>query len=206
MTDKISTREATAALERSGYLLESRLESVLQKAGYYTEANCAYRDRETGKLRELDLFALSATKAGPGEHDYIFPVLLFECVNNPQPMALFTKAPQTSFLHHEHVRCSGLPVSLYVTKPARRWETLPWYLSMNEYHHYCRGRIATQFCSFRRKKEKNLDEWMAFHEESHMGVFKALSVALEYFVEEHYRRWHLATAEPVVLLKSVSPF
>jgi hypothetical protein len=48
-TDVISLEEAKNALLRSGYLLESRLETELSKKGYYVDANKAYPDPETGK-------------------------------------------------------------------------------------------------------------------------------------------------------------
>ena len=74
--DRITTDEARDALLRSGYLLEVRLESRLRAAGYYVEANSAYRDPESGKSRELDLFAIGARRAGKDELDFLWPVLL----------------------------------------------------------------------------------------------------------------------------------
>lgn len=61
-------------LSRSGYLLESRLETLLRKRDYYVEANSVYPDASTGKSRELDLLAIHGYKAGP-QGDYIFAVL-----------------------------------------------------------------------------------------------------------------------------------
>src|SRR5580700_10171994 len=48
---------------------------------------------------------------------------------------------------------------------------------MDDYQHYCIGGIATQFCSFTRKKDKS--EWMATHEDEHFNVFSTLVKALE---------------------------
>ena len=59
---------------------------------------------------------------------------------------------------------------------------------MYEYHHYFTGNIATQFCSFKQKKEGNR-EWMAFHEVSHFESFQKLSDAIEYFICKYYERW-----------------
>ncbi len=108
--EEITTSEARAALLRSGYLLESRAEARLQTA-YYVEANSTYPDPDTGKSREFDLYATRAVRAGPrGGLDFVWPVLLIECVNNPQPVVLITKEPQVPSLHHEEIKHAGLPV------------------------------------------------------------------------------------------------
>src|SRR5881409_1427963 len=158
-TDRISLDEAKDALLRSGYLLESRLESVLSKRGYYVEANEAYPDPDTGKAREFDLYAMSARRAGPDDYDFIFDVLLVECINNPQPLVFLTKNPLVGFLHHQEAKMAGLPVKFPDKKRRDEWESLADFLDMSKYHHYCKGRVATQFCSFLRKK--NSQEWMA---------------------------------------------
>jgi hypothetical protein len=62
---------------------------------------------------------------------------------------------------------------------------------MNEYHHYCQGRIATQYCSFMQKKsDSGNKEWMAFHEEAHFNSFQVLSLAVEYYKDYLYRGWN----------------
>jgi hypothetical protein len=193
--DPISRAEARDALFRSGYLLESRLETRLQNAGYYVEANHNYPDPDTGKSRELDLYAMGAVKAGPGELDFIFNVFLIECVNNPQPLALITKEPQTAFLFHEDVRHAGLPVKF----PANGggWKSLPEYLGLDKFHHYCRGRVATQFCSFRRKKDQQHSEWIALHEDAQFDCFRKLCAATDYFQDSHFRSWRFGSHESV---------
>lgn len=56
----ITREQATRALLRSGYLLESRLEQAPVARGYYVDARDAYPYPTTGKSRELDLVAMSA--------------------------------------------------------------------------------------------------------------------------------------------------
>lgn len=173
----ITIDEIRDALKRSGYLLEARIESKLLSRGYFAGANSAYLDPDSGKSRELDISAIAAQKAGPEDFDWLFPVLLIECVNNPQPIAFITKAPVIPSLHSEQVRLSGLPVKLLASSSAQRWTSLPDYLGMEKFHHYCRGRVATQFCSFSRKKGSS--DWMALHEDSHFSSFATLCHALE---------------------------
>jgi hypothetical protein len=192
---QITRPEAIEALVRSGYLLESRLESRLQRAGYYVEANHTYPDPDTGKSREFDLYAMGAVRAGANERDFIFQVLLIEWVNNPQPLVLVTKPPQVPFLHHLDAKLAGLPVKFPVKGGG--WSSLPDYLGLDKFHHYCRGRIATQFCSFRLKKEHHQREWMALHEDAHFDSFRKLCAVTDYFVDQHFKSWLSGGFEPV---------
>lgn len=181
-------REIKDALLRSGYLIESRIENTLRKRWGYVEANASYEDPETGKSRELDLYSMLAQKAGPEEYDFIFSVLLIECVNNPQPIALLTKEPLIPFMHGEDVKLAGLPVQIW-DKKHKWWEKLADFLVMEKYHHYCKGRIATQYCSFLEKKGGQKKEFLATHEGSHFDAFKKLCHATDYFIDDHFKSW-----------------
>jgi len=192
--EKIVLKDARNALLRSGYLMEHRLETVLLSRGYYAEANEAYPDPESGKSRELDIFGMQALRAGPGDFDFIFTVLLAECVNNPQPLAFITKEPVLGFLHHEDVALAGLPVK--VPDGRTTWRSLPDYLGMDKYHHYCKGRVATQYCSFVLKK-KQPTEWMATHDDSHFDAFRKLSAAVDYYSRKHFESWRIGRREYV---------
>ena len=189
--DVFSLDEAKDALLRSGYLLESRLETVHSKRGYYVEANEAYPDPKTGKARELDLYALSAHRAGPLDYDFIFHVLLVECINNPQPVVFLTKKPQVGFLHHHEIKMAGLPVKFADKKRRDQWGSLADFLAMSEYHHYCKGRMATQYCSFLRKKgsRTNAREWMATHDEEHFDALRKLCAVTEHVVNKNFTSW-----------------
>lgn len=153
-TDIITSKEATNAIKKSGYLLESRIESLLIKNAFYVEANSAYPDPITGKSRELDLYAMGAYKLSR-EYDFIFSVLLIECINNPQPMTFFTKEPLADFLNIDALKLAGLPVKLYSFDKEKYWSSLQDFLHLEKFHHYCKGRIATQFCSFSRKRSSD---------------------------------------------------
>jgi hypothetical protein len=182
---------------RSGYLMENRIEARLSAQDYYVEANSSYPDPETGKARELDAFAMAARKAGPGEFDYVFAVLVIECVNNPEPLVFITKEPQTGHLHYHEVKLAGVPVKIPIPGERDSWQWLPDFLEMGKYHHYCQGRVATQFCSFVRKKSSS--EWMATHEESQFDSLKKLCSAVDHFVDHHFKSWRFGGREPVNL-------
>jgi hypothetical protein len=205
--ERISLDEAKDALLRSGYLLESRLETALSRKGYYVEANEAYPDPESGKTREFDLYAISAHRAGPDRYDFIFQVLLVECINNLQPVAFLSKNPQAGFLHQQEIKMAGLPVKIPERKRRDEWESLADFLDMSKYHHYCKGRIATQFCSFVRKR--NSSEWMATHEEEHFDALRKLCAVTEHAVNQNFANWTIGAKEriniefyyPVVVLQ-----
>lgn len=184
-TTEISILEAKEALLRSGYLLEHRLESRLREKKWYVEANDAYQDKETGKSRELDIYSLTMRRLGrkPG---FVWAVLLVECINNPQPLALITKRPIFAPFHSEDIKLAGLPAKVFIER-AKAWQSIPNFLSMENYHHYCRGRVATQFCSFVRKKDTK--QWMALHEDTHFDAFRTLCTALEYTRDKFFESW-----------------
>jgi hypothetical protein len=191
----INITEAKEALLRSGYLLEHRLETVLRRRGWYVQANEAYLDTETNKSRELDLYSLVLERLGRERRSgFIWAVLLVECINNKQPLTFITKQPQFAPLHYEEIKLAGLPVKIFNPK-LMKWVSLPSYLDMDEYHHYCKGRIATQYCSFTQKRAGN--EWMASHDDVHFDAFRTLATALEYTKDKFFESWRFARKEYV---------
>jgi hypothetical protein len=139
---KISHDQIRDAVRRSGYLLEYRIEQVLGRYGYMVEANQAYPDPITGKSRELDISAIRPEFITSDYRNMIWPRLLIECINNPQPIGFFTKNPGAPTAHIYDLKFSGLPVKVKVGK---HWKKLSDFLDMEQYHHHCKGRIATQY-------------------------------------------------------------
>lgn len=190
--NKITKSEIKDALLRSGYLLESRVETILRKNWGYVEANPTYTDPDSGKSREYDIFALYPCYAGPNRFDFLFGVLLAECINNPQPLVILTKKPLAGYLHYEDVKISGVPVKIL---DGDYWQKLPEFLGMDNYHHYCFGRVGTQFCSFVRKKGQQPAEWMATHESSHYNAFQKLCDIINDNMDKHFKKWVFSEAE-----------
>lgn len=180
----ISDEDMKESLGRSGYLLEARMEAVLRARSGYSEANSPYTDPITGKSRELDLGGLLRVEFLWDDHNAIFSRLLIECVNNPQPMAFFMRDTPWAGFQEESIHCVGIPVRV---PDGERGVPLPRTLDMMSYHHYCTGPIATQYCSFVRKKDKS--EWMAIHDEEQFGCISALCNAMSHCAEQHYRNY-----------------
>jgi hypothetical protein len=169
----IAPNEIVDALHRSGYLIEYRVEAVLREQGYHVAANTSYPDPVTGKPRELDVSATGGYPIDPDKKDFLFDVLLIECVNNPQPLAFFTKEAQAEFVHVYDILLSGLPAYIpgkgpYKNHAANR---IAPSLGLEKFHHYCEGRLASQYCSFSPKRGTNPTEWMASHDDAHFESF-----------------------------------
>src|SRR5262249_44430713 len=108
--------------------------------------------------------------------------LLIECVNNPQPMAFFTRPPVFTPYEIDLVKMSGPPVLI---KDGNKDETLPHFLKMWEYHHYCHNRVATQWCSFAQKDKGRPKGWMAYHDDVHFNDIGKLCTAVEHYSQKH---------------------
>jgi len=171
--------EIKESLLRSSYPLEGRLEKLLSARDFYVVPHEVYRDLHSGKPTELKLYAISASKVGKGRN-YIFPVMLIECINNSVPIAFFVKEQDTTtrLLDRGAIKLAGLPMVVSGVKGGS--VSLPEHLKMEEYHHYWKGRVATQFCSFMRRKDfSKSDAWTAFHKDPHFDSFRRLIDAAE---------------------------
>lgn len=194
VSSKISRKEMRDAIRRSGYLLEQQVEPILREQGYYVETNAAFLDCETGKSREIDIFAITAVPVYTGD-SFIFPVLLCECENNEQPVVFFSKEPLVGFLYREDVKFSGMPVKLWTGK---KYVKLSEFLGLEKFHHYCKNAVATQYCTFHRPKDRS--SWLALHPEEQHRTFDSLIKAMEHQINEHYKSWVMpdkADEEPV---------
>jgi hypothetical protein len=185
----ITKQEMEDALRRSGYLIEYRVEDVLRGAGYHVSANTSYPDPITQKARELDISAIRGVDIYK-DKDWLFYVLSVECVNNPYPIAFVSKEPEVETIHVYDITFSGMPVHV-ITDSAKSPVKLGSFLKLENLHHYCQGRIATQFCSFQPKKVgkgKKGDqlEWMALHDDEHFDSFRKLCAAMNYAVDQHF--------------------
>ena len=191
-SDRITLEDAKNSLLRSGYLLESRVEQFLEERGYYIEANSVYPDSNTNKTREFDLYALTNHSLNDRFH-WVWSVMLVECVNNPQPIAFITKEARIPEEHRYEIKLAGLPTKILQDNDT--WFSVVDLLEIDKYHHHCSGRIATQFCSFAKKKSS--DEWMALHDDTHFESFQKLCDVTNYQVNQLLDNWQGANVETV---------
>jgi len=182
---QVSKRQMKEAIQRSGYLLEQRVERILTEMGYFVQTNSVFPDTETGKSRGIDISAINAVRVYRG-WNYVFPVLLCECENNSQPIVFFTRESPISFLHYQEVKVSGIPVKF---RKGGNYIDFLEFTKMERFHHYCKGVTATQYCTFQFKKDRSC--WMALHSEEQHDTFNSLIKALEYEIAKHFDQWVL---------------
>ncbi|MBI4186796.1 MAG: hypothetical protein HY530_04740 [Chloroflexi bacterium] len=192
----ISLREIRETIKRSGYLLEQRVEPIIGQGFGYVETNPIFKDPDTGKSREIDISALSASRLYNDDMSFIFPMLLCECENNSQPTVFFTGESVIPYLRRDDLKLSGLPIKFWNNR-AKEYMGFADFTGMENFHHYCMGKIATQYCSFQLKKDKSC--WIALHSDEQHDTFDKLIKVVDYEVNKHFESWYLSdkAEEPV---------
>ena len=184
-------------LERSGYLLESRLVRTLSDQGFFVEPNQALRDPRTGKFREIDLVAEYDSDRYLRQRICVKTYFVVEAINNRFPFVLMTERPWTpsaGFESYIKYICTPEPnpftveLDLYEEKGAD-WKDL--------YSQYC---VLT--------KKNNNKELMATHPDDVYGSLLKLSEYVEGEMElwnsgEDLKRddyWRLFFWNPMLVL------
>lgn len=170
------------AIRRSGYLLEQRVCKIIRESGYHVDTNPSFLDPLTGKSREYDVSAVIAFDLLGRKKtiDFLWFHIVCECENNEQPVVFFQSEVEPDLVH-EGIKCSGLPLQY-----AHKGHSLSTsrFLRFEEFHHYWKWPIATQYCSFHRKNPGA--PWVALHPEGHHGTLTGLLGALESEIDERY--------------------
>lgn len=172
----ISIEEIRECLERSGYLMESRLVRALTAADFFVEPNVSHKDPRTGKSREIDLTAESA--AGSFRRDVcVKTTFVIEAINNRYPVVLLTERPSSPNADFESYLKFG-------TSP----DPCPF---LHEIHIYEEKgadwtNLFSQFCALSKKSGR--DELMASHPDD---IYSSLLKASEYTEDQvaEFRDW-----------------
>jgi hypothetical protein len=180
-SDRITPGEMRESIRKSGYLVEHRVAKLFRDHHYYVLTNPRYPDLGTGKSREFDIEARTSVQLFPRSLDFLHPVFICECKNNSQPVVFFEAESPIQFLFGQDMRSSGFPVKFF---RGERYESLAVFLGLDSFHHYRRGPLSTQFCSFSKKDQNK--PWVAVHTEEHYQAFESLVNALETSITLHY--------------------
>lgn len=173
--EHISMEKILECLERSGYLLESRLVRNLSDQGFFVEPNQALRDPRTGKFREIDLIAEYYNYNPERQKVCVKTYFVVEAINNKFPFVLMTERPNTpnaDFESYIKFICTPDPndftndLDLYEEKGAD-WKNL-----------------YSQYCAL--TKKSNGKELMASHPDD---VYSSLLKLSEY-VEGEVESWN----------------
>lgn len=174
--DAVSLDDIRECLERSGYLLESRLVRALTAAEYFVEPNQVLRDARTGKSREIDLLAERHRFNPERNKVHVWTKFVLETINNKYPFVLVTPRPYTPNADFEsYIR--------YFCTP----EPNPFIgqLDLYELMRADWNNLFSQYCVLSRKKQ-NDRELMASHPDDVYGSILKLAE----FVEDDMLQWN----------------
>jgi hypothetical protein len=182
---KFTKEEMLDALERSGYPMEQRVESLLISQGFEVEPNHRYRDPESGSAREIDIRAHGLVLAGE-ETEQLFAasIVFVECENNSQPVVVFTKPERVDQANIASVKQSGVLSNFWSHNTC---EPTAVRIDMASFHHVCRTPTATQYCTFH--KPKSGGPVLATHDDRHHGTLDSLTKAIECEMERDLVGW-----------------
>lgn len=172
--DEVTSKEIEECLNRSGYLMESRLVRALDDQGYFVEPNLSTCDPRTGKSREIDLVAEYFDWNRAHEGVAVRTTFVVEAINNRYPFVLLTERPSSpnadfesyiKFIYRPEPNPFMEHLDLYEEKAAN-WDNL-----------------FSQWCVL--TKKANSGELMASHPDE---VYGSLLKLAEY-VEDAIARW-----------------
>lgn len=179
--DEITAKEIEECLNRSGYLMESRLVRALDDQGYFVEPNRSTRDPRTGKSREIDLVAEYHDWNSAHEGVAVRTTFVIEAVNNRYPFVLLTERPSSPNADFE-----SYIKFIYTPEPNPFIEHLDLYEEKTANW----KNLFSQYCVLTRKT--NAQELMASHPDD---VYGSLLKLAEY-VEDEIARWSSEETNP----------
>jgi hypothetical protein len=191
MIEPIDENTMKTAIFRSGYLLERRIAADLKRLGFRVINNRGFIDQETNKAREYDVYADKEYKLSDNGSFSIYPTIIVECKNNPQPIVFFAQEDAEFKPLIDEVTVSGIPAKIWKTG---KYISVQEYLDVKNCHHYCVpvAPVSTYCCTFEQKKDKSA--WMANHGEDLFETFRTLTKALEYQIDDDFKnmkQWFL---------------
>jgi hypothetical protein len=198
---KITRSEIKDAISRSGYLIEQRVLRLFSKRGYPVIPNPIYLDPISEKTREIDMQVECCTSFASEDSTMsgLHWSICCECENNGQPVAFFPYEPLTPDLLSELVKYVGIPMKIWRDG---RYVALSSFLPFYKFHHYCKGNIAAQYCSF--AKPKGSGNWIATHLEEQHDTSNSLALAIEDQINRFYSKEWLPPkdneVEPILLM------
>jgi hypothetical protein len=192
LNNKITVKEIKDAIQKSGYLLEQRVLPIFEKFYGPIDLNSIFPDPVSGKSREIDIKTLGVEKIFDTDDYYntLWVKLLCECENNKQPTVFFIRdyPDYESEYFCEDIALTGIPIKFLKND---YFTSISDFLELKKFHHYCKGGISTQYCTFQQKQKKGKNEWMAFHSDEQHNTFDSLIKVLDYEIEEDFKSYTL---------------
>jgi len=175
-------KQIREAIDKSGYLFEQKIGYRLKERGYLVTPNYNFEDIETGKSREIDVYAISGVVKEKLDID-IWQLLLIECKKTSNPLVFFSQPKYEKLKKFEdYFEIVGVPESFNAGKD-RGVVSLENYLKLSDLsHRYKLSDTSSQFCMILRSHK----EWEAKHEHIYDGMIAPLIKCL-YYEKKEYR-------------------
>ena len=190
--NKITVKEIKDAIQKSGYLLEQRILPIFEKFYGPIDLNSIFLDPVSGKSREIDIKGLGVENIFNTNdlNNVLWIKLLCECENNKQPTVFFIRDYIDYELEYfcEDIALTGIPIKFLDND---YFTSFSDFLELKKFHHYCKGGISTQYCTFQQKQKKGKNKWMALHSDEQHNTFDSLLKALDYEIEEDFKSYVL---------------
>lgn len=172
--ERLETEEIKICLERSGYLLESRIVRTLEENDYFVEPNQVLRDQQTGKSREIDFIAEHYGQSY--DKSIVKTSFVGEVINNRFPLVLVTNRPATpNSPFEDYVKFAYNP----------NYEMVFKFFSAYEERKPPDERLFSQWCVISRKNSN--EAFMASHPDDTYHSFRKISEHIESCISEY---WH----------------
>jgi hypothetical protein len=194
------------ALDKSGFLFEQEVATVLEDEGFHVETSWPYLDLDTKKSRELDLRAVKSFLHNEEHKIQVFAEILVECKDSSSPFVFLerpkNKREKTTLRPKEYI----FPCRFYrQSLGANSFREVPAFthLGLASSHYYFQSpNKATQFSKVVRRGS----EWVANHDGIYDSVFlpmvKAADARLKSLGVNNSGEWLVVwLVFPVVVLR-----
>lgn len=174
-----STEQILAALDKSGFMFEQEIATVLESGEFHVETSWPYLDSDTKKSREIDLRAVKSYLHSEEHKIQVFAEILIECKDSSSPFVFLerpkNKREATNFRPKEYI----FPCKTYREDVSENsFMEVPAFshLKLASSHYYFKSpNKATQFSKVVRKGS----DWVANHDGIYDSVFLPIAKATE---------------------------
>ena len=194
--EDLSEDEMLNSLQRSGYLMETRIAKIFRDSGFFVEPSVALLDERTGISREVDMTCESYKEGREFDQLCCKTYFITEVINNKYPIAILGERHWSPWMAAEdHYRCRWTPhdeVEIVADLTLKHRET---------------NRLFSQYCCFARKKTK-AGELMACHSDDlHSSIRKSVELTLRQFKSAEWMEesknieyWRIFFWRPLIVL------
>jgi hypothetical protein len=176
-----SASDVISALSRTGFILEYRAAQKLRTVGFNTSMNHAYPDPESGKSREMDVFAETTriVKQLPLSVG-IEMELIIECKNTTNPFVLIGESGQDGNYPYDETLLSFDPLTLEF--PGKPHESVSYMLKLNRLSgsRKPKGFVGHQLV----RMNRHSGSWKADNGSIYDSIIYPLAKAREHYIKD----------------------